>query len=111
VGLPPSPHSASISCVVLSTSAPTGASDQLYFVWDSSKRKSTGSRHRLTYTRYYNLVCVRRRSTMGLPPAPRSVSISCVALSTSASTGASDHLYFGEDSSTGKSNVSRHHPS
>ncbi len=33
----------------------TGASDQIYFVWDSSKGKSTGSDRLLTYKRYYNL--------------------------------------------------------
>jgi hypothetical protein len=47
-----------ISCVALCPSASSAASDQLYFVWDSRKGKSTGSDHHLTYKRYYNLVCL-----------------------------------------------------
>jgi hypothetical protein len=39
----PAPHWANISCVALSTSASSRASDQSYFVLDSSKGKSSGS--------------------------------------------------------------------
>jgi hypothetical protein len=102
------PHWATISCVSLSTSASTGASDQLNFVWDSSKGKSTGSDQSLWSGGHHNLVCVLRRSNLGWPPAPHWATISCVALSTSASTGARDQLYFVWDSSKGKSTGSHH---
>jgi hypothetical protein len=101
-------HWAAILCVALSTSASSGASDQSYFVWDSSKRKSTGSDHLLTYNRYYNLVCVQRKSDLGWPQSPHWATISCVALSTSASSGASVRLYFVWESSKRKSTGSDH---
>jgi hypothetical protein len=62
LGAQPAPHLATISCVALFTFASTGASGQSYFVWDSSKGKSTGSDHLLHYKRYNNVVCVLRRS-------------------------------------------------
>jgi hypothetical protein len=71
---------ATISCERLTTAASTAASDQLYFVWDSSKGKSTGSDHSLAYKRYYNVVCVLRRSNLGRPQAPLWATISCVAM-------------------------------
>jgi len=106
LGWPPAPLWASISCLALSISSATGASDEVYFVWDSSKGKSTGSDHRLTYKRYYNLVCVLRRSNLGWPPVPLWASISCLALSISSATGASDQLNFVWDSSKVKSKLS-----
>ena len=108
MGWPPPPRWATISCVAPSTSASNAASDQLCFVWDGSKGKSTGSDHLLTYKGYYNLVCVLRRSNLNLPPPPHWATISCVALSTSASTAASDQLCFVWDSSKGKSTGSDH---
>jgi hypothetical protein len=92
--LPQAPHWAFISCVSLSTSASTAASDQLCFVLGRSKGKSTGSDHLLIYKRHYNLVCVLSRSNLDLPPAPHWDTISCFALSTSASTAARDQLCF-----------------
>ena len=47
LGLPPAPHRATISYLAMSTSLSTAASDQLYFVWDSSRGKSSGSDHHL----------------------------------------------------------------
>jgi len=74
LGLPPKLHWATISCLALfftaSTSCPSAASNEIYFVWDSSKGKSTGSDHHLTYKRYYNLVCVLKRSNLGWPRPP-----------------------------------------
>jgi hypothetical protein len=102
LGLPPAPHWATISCVALSTSSSTVSRDQLYFVWDSSRVKSTGSDLLLTYKPYYNLICVLMRSNLGWSPAPHWATISCVALS-SCSTAARDQLYFVWDSSKGKS--------
>jgi len=92
LGLPPAPHWATISCVALSTSSSTVSRDQLYFVWDSSRVKSTGSDLLLTYKPYYNLICVLMRSNLGWSPAPHWATISCVALS-SCSTAARDQLY------------------
>ena len=43
LSLPPAPHRATISYLAMSTSLSTAASDQLYFVWDSSRGKSSGS--------------------------------------------------------------------
>jgi hypothetical protein len=106
--LPPAPHLATISYAALSTSTSTGATDQIYFVWDSSKGKSTGSHHLLTYNRYYNLVCVVTRSNFGWPPAPHWATISYVALFTLTSTGATDHMYFDWDGGKGKSAGSHH---
>jgi hypothetical protein len=42
----------------------------------SSQGKSAGSDHRLSHKRYYDLVCVVRRSNLGWPPAPHWVTIS-----------------------------------
>jgi hypothetical protein len=108
LGWPPAPHLVTTSCVALSTCASTGASDPLHVVCDSSKRKSTGSDHRLTYKRYYKLVCVLKRSNLGWTPATHSDTTSCVALSTCASTGVSDQLYVVRDSSKRKSTGSDH---
>jgi len=55
-GWPSAPHWATMSCVTLSTSTPSAASDQFYFVWDISKSKATGSDHLLAYKRFYNLI-------------------------------------------------------
>jgi hypothetical protein len=52
LGGPPAPLCATISCVALSTLTSTAASDRLYFVWDRTKDKSTGSDYLLTYKRY-----------------------------------------------------------
>jgi hypothetical protein len=106
--LPQAPHWATKSSLVLSTSSSPGASDQLYFVWDSSNGKSTGSDHLLTYIRHYDLECVRIRSNCGLPPAPHWAATSYLALLTFASTDASDQIYFVWDSSNGKSTGSDH---
>jgi hypothetical protein len=108
LGLLPSPHSATISCLTLFLFTSSAASDQLYFVWDSSKGTSTGSDHLLIYKRYYNLVCVLRRSNLSWLPSPHSATISCLALSSSTSSAASDQLYFVWDSSKGKSTGSDH---
>jgi len=43
LGWLPAPHWASISCVALSLSASTAASDQFNLVWDSSKGKTLGN--------------------------------------------------------------------
>jgi hypothetical protein len=107
-GWPPAPRWATISCVVLSTSTSDAASEQLYFVWDISKDKSTGSDHRLPYKRYYNLVCVLRRLIWGWPPAQHWATISFVALSTSASDAVSEQIYMVWDISKGKSTGSDH---
>jgi hypothetical protein len=103
MGWSQAPHWSTILRVALSTSSPAGASDQLKFVWDSSKCKSTGSDHLHAYNRYYNLVCLLRRSNLGLVLEPHWATILCVALSTSSPTGASDQLKFVWDSSKGKS--------
>jgi hypothetical protein len=108
LGWPPAPHWATFSFVALSTSASTGASDQLYVVLDSSKGKSTGSDHVLLYLQHFNLVWVQVRSDLGWPPAPHWAAFSFVALSTSASTGARGQLYFVWDSSKGGSTGSDH---
>jgi hypothetical protein len=105
---PQPPHWATISCVALSTSASFGASDQITFVWDGSKRKSTGSDHSLSWRRHNNLVCVLRRSDWGWPPPPHCATVSCVALSTSASSAASDQIKVVWYSSKGKSTGSDH---
>jgi len=102
LGWSPATHWAAIICVALSTSASTAARDQLYSVWDSSKRKSSGSDHLLVYKRYYNLVYVLRRSNLGLPPGTHWAAIICVAMLTSASTAARDQLYSVWDSSKRK---------
>ena len=110
LGWPLAPHWATISHVRLPIYAPTTASDQLYFVWDSSKGKTTGSDHCLSYKRYYNLICVVMRSNLlGWPPAaPHWATITYVALSIYAPSAASDQLYFVWDSSKGKSTGSDH---
>jgi hypothetical protein len=92
LGLGLAPHWATILCVALSTSSPAGATVQLKFVWVSCKGKSTGSDHLHAYNRYYNLVCVLRRSNLGLGLEPHWATILCVALSTSSPAGASDQL-------------------
>jgi hypothetical protein len=103
LGWPQAPPWATISCEALSTWASTAAGDRLWFVWDRSKSKSSGSDDLLTYKRCYNFVCVLRRSNLGWQPAPPWATISCVALSTWASTAAGDRLWFVWDSSTSKS--------
>jgi hypothetical protein len=110
LGLPPAPLWAAISYVALSTCASIAASEPLCFLWDGRKGKSTGSDHPLTCKRYYIPVCVLRRSKSGLPPAPHWATISCVALSTSSSTAASEQLCFIWDSRKGKSTGSDHPP-
>jgi len=105
---PPAPHCVTISCVAMCTSAPYTASIKIYFVRDSSKGKSTASIHRFTYKRYYNLLYVLRRSNLCWSPAPHCVTISIVALCTSASSVAVHQLYFVRDSSKGKSTASDH---
>jgi hypothetical protein len=109
LGLGLEPHWATILRVALSTSSPAGASVQMKFVWGSSKGKSTGSDHLHAYNRYYNLVCVLRRSNLGLGLRPHWSTIFCVALSKSSPTGVSDELKFVWDSSKGKSTGSDHH--
>jgi hypothetical protein len=104
----PAPHCVTISIVALCTSASSVAGDQIYFVWDSSKGKSTASDHRLSNKRYYNLVSVLRRSNLDWPPSPHWVTISCVALCTSASSAASAQIYFVRDSRKGKTTASNH---
>jgi len=47
LGWPPAPHWPTLSCVALSVLASTAASDQLYFVWDTSRGKSAASDHHL----------------------------------------------------------------
>jgi hypothetical protein len=108
LGWPPAPHWTTISCLAPPTSASTAASLQIHFVWDSSKRKSTGSDHHPTYKRYYNLVCALSRSILGLPPAPHWTTISYLALLASASNGASDKKHLVLDSSKGKASGSNH---
>jgi hypothetical protein len=112
LGCPPAPHSAAISYLVLSTFPSTAASDQSCLHWDrsrgSSKRKSTFSDHLLTCKRYQNFVCVLRRSDLCLPAAAHWATISCVELSTSASTAASDQLHFVWNGSKRISTVSDH---
>jgi hypothetical protein len=102
LGWSSAPHWATISHVTQPTSASTGASDQFYFVWDTSIDKSTSSDKCRTYKRYYNVVYVLKRSNLGWPPAPHWASIKYLPLSTSASTGASDQFYFVWDTSKGK---------
>jgi hypothetical protein len=109
LGWPPAPHWATLSCVALSITTSTAAGDRLYFVWDRSKGKSTGSDYHLKYGVHDNIVCVLRRSNLGLAPPPHLTTISYVALSTSASTAACDRLYFVWDRSKGKSTGSDHH--
>jgi len=94
LGWPPATHWTTISYLALSTTTSTSASDRLYCVWDSRKGKSTGSDHHLAHTRYYNLVCVARRSNLRWPQAPHWATILYLALSTITSTAASDRLYF-----------------
>jgi len=108
LGWPPAPHWATTSYLALPTRASTGASEQLHLVWDSNKRKSTGSGHPLIYKRYYNLVWVRMRSNLGWSPAPHWATTSYLALPTCASTGASCPLYFVWDGSKRKSTGSDH---
>ncbi len=69
LGWPPAPHWATIWCVALWRSESSSSSDELYFVRDRSKGKLTGSDHLLAYKRHYNLVCLLRRSNLGLSPA------------------------------------------
>ena len=108
LGLRFAPHWATISYVVLSASASTAATDQIKFVWDGNKGKSSGSDHVLTLKPYYNLVCELRRSNLGWPPAPHWATILYVALSAFASSAATNQLYFVWDSSNGKSTGSDH---
>jgi hypothetical protein len=103
------PHWATESCLVLSASSSSTASDHLCFCWDSSKGKSTGSHRHLDYKRYYDLVCIVMRSNLVWSPAPHWATISCLVLSTSSSSAASDQLCFGWDSSKGKSTGSHRH--
>jgi len=105
--LPPL-HWASISCLAQSSFASTAARDQSYFVWERNKGKSTGSDHLLTYIRYFNLVCVMRMSNLASPPPPHCATISCLALSTSSSSAASDQCYVVWEGSKGKSTSSDH---
>jgi hypothetical protein len=109
LGLTPAPHWATILYLEPSTSASSAASDQLYFVWNRSKGKSTGADHHLAYKRYYNLVYLLRRSNLGVSPAPHWATILYLAPSTSAPSAASDHLYFVWNRSKGKSTVSDRH--
>jgi hypothetical protein len=104
----PAPHCVTISIVAMCTSASSVAGDQIYFVWDSSKGKSTALDQRLSNKRYYNLVWVLRRSNLDWPPAPHCVTISCVALCTSAPYTDSIKINFVRDSSKGKSIASDH---
>jgi hypothetical protein len=104
----PAPHWATISCVSLFIYASTAASDRLYIVCDGSKGKSTGSDQLLNYILFYNFVCQLRRSNLGRPPSPHWATISCVALSISASTVAIDRLYVIGDNNKGKSTGSFH---
>ena len=91
---PPAPHWATISNIALLRCASTGPCDAFHFRWDSRKGKSTGSDHLYNHKRYYNLVCVRRRSDLGRPPAPHWAATSYNALLPCASTGASAQLHF-----------------
>ena len=109
MGWPPATHWATISFISLYTSASSTATGPIYFVWDSRKGKSTGSDHCLTYIRCHNLVCARMRSNLDLPPATHWATISNLSLSTSASSAATDSLYFDWDSRKGKSTGSDHH--
>jgi len=109
-GLAASTTWATMSYLALSSYASTAASDQIHFVWDSSKGKSIGSDHPFTYKRHYNLVCALRRFNLGWPPAPHWTTISCLAPPTSASTAASLQIHFVWDSSKRKSTGSGHHP-
>jgi hypothetical protein len=108
LGWPPAPLSAANTYPSLATSASSAASAQIYFVWDSSKGKSTGSDHLLTYKRYYNLVWELRRSNLGWPQATHSAIVSYVAQSTSSTSTASAQLYFVWGSRKGKSTGSDH---
>jgi len=103
LGWPPTLHWVTISCLALSSTAPSAASYVIYFVWDSSKGKSTGSDLHFTYKRYYNLVCVLKQSNLGWPPTLHWATISCLPLSTSCPSTASKEIYFVCDSSKGKS--------
>jgi hypothetical protein len=47
---------ATMSCVALFTSTWAGATDQIYFVWESSKKILTCSDRHLAKQRHYNLV-------------------------------------------------------
>jgi hypothetical protein len=109
LGWPPATFWDSKSSVALSTCSSAGASDQLYFVSDSSKGKSTGSGHHLVWKGHYNLVFVQMRSNWGWPSATLLTAISYLALFTCASAGASDQLYFVWDGSKDKSTCSGHH--
>jgi hypothetical protein len=110
LGWPPAPHWATTSYVAQSMSASSGVSEQLQFVWDDSKNKSTGSGHHRTYTRYYNLLKGLERSKLSLPPAPHWATTSYVAQSMSASSGVSEQLQFVWVDSKNKSTGSGHHP-
>jgi hypothetical protein len=88
LGLPPTPHWATTSCVAQSMSASSGAMEQICFVWDSSNNKSTGSSNHTVQEQRHILVNVLMRSDLGLPPTPHWATTSCVAQSMSASSGA-----------------------
>jgi hypothetical protein len=107
-GLAARPQWATISCVALSTSTPFAATHEFDFVWDGSKCKSAGSDHLFAYKRYYNLVCVLRWSSLGWPTAPHRAPISCVALSTSTPSDATDQLILVLNRRKGKSTGSDH---
>jgi len=107
-GRPPAPQWAAILFVAMCTCASTGASNQIYFIWDRSKGKSSVTDHHFVYKCYYNLVCVVMRSNWGRPPAPQWAALLCVAMCTCSSTGASDQIYFIWDRRKGKSSGSDH---
>ncbi len=110
LGYPPAPRWATISYVALSTSTSTVASDQIYFVWDSSNGNqpahSIVSPTHDTTTSYVSrggpVLAGRQHNHIGPSSAPHWAVISCVALSTSTSTtGASDQIHFVWDSGNG----------
>jgi len=105
----PAPHWATILYLAPSTSASSAADVQLYFVWNRSKGKSTGSDHHLAYKRYYNLVFVLSSSNLEWWPAPHWATILYLAPSISASSAASDQLYFVWNRSKGKLTGLDHH--
>jgi hypothetical protein len=108
LGWPPARHRATISSLALSACASPGVSDQLYFVWESSKRKSTGSDHLLTYLRHYDHECALIRFNCGLSQEPHWATTSYLALSTCASTDASDQIYYVKERNKRKSTGSDH---
>jgi len=110
MGWPWTPLWATTSYLKLSTSTSSSASGPLWIVWDTSKTKSTGSGRHLTYTRYYNLVCVADEVQFGLATSASSNRhISCVAMSMSVWAGAGQQIHFVWANSKNKSTGSDHH--